>query len=152
MPFRFPARPHSARCLLLSLAACLTAGCGAQRDPKLPATVPVSGKVSLKGAPLEIGTITFHPDENSKGNPADGRLLAGGEFALSTYQSGDGAVLGKHKVTIQIPPRLDGEPPRPASLFVPKEYTAVQSTPLTAEVTEKGENHFEFTVEETKGK
>lgn len=152
MPFRFPARPQSARLLILGLAASLAAGCGAKRDPKLPATVPVSGKVSLKGSPLEIGTITFHPEADTKGNPADGRLLAGGEFALSTYQSGDGAVLGKHKVTIQIPPRLDGEPPRPASLVVPKEYTAVQSTPLTADVKETGDNRFEFTVEEAKRK
>lgn len=152
MSFRLPARPQLLRVLLLGLAACITSGCGAKRDPKLPATVPVSGKVSLKGSPLEIGTITFHPETDSKGNPADGRLLAGGEFALSTYQSGDGAVLGKHKVTIQIPPRLDGEPPRPASLFLPKEYTAVESTPLTAEVKDKGDNRFEFTVEETKRK
>jgi len=137
--------------LVLGFVVSASAGCGAKRDPKLPLTVPVSGKVTLKGAPLEIGTITFHPQEGTAGNPADARLLPGGTFTLSTYQNGDGAVLGKHKVTIQIPPRLDGEPARP-NLTVPPEYTTVALTPLTAEVKQDGENQFDFTVEDSKRK
>lgn len=126
----------------------LVCGCGKKRDPRLPPTVGVTGNVIYRNAPLEKGTITFHP-QGGKGNPADGRLLEGGTFSLSTYTSGDGAVLGQHKVTIQIPPRLDGEPAGPMDTL-PVEYTSVDETPLSAEVTEGGKNHFEFKVEEKK--
>lgn len=128
----------------------LLGGCGKKRDPRLPQTVGVTGNVIYRDAPLEKGTITFHP-QGGKGNPADGRLLEGGAFSLSTYATGDGAVLGQHKVTIQIPPRLDGEPAGPMDTL-PVEYTSVEETPLSAEVTESGKNHFEFKVVEEKRK
>ncbi|AMV20881.1 hypothetical protein VT03_23465 [Planctomyces sp. SH-PL14] len=122
----------------------LVSGCGKKRDPRLPQTVGVTGNVIYRDVPLEKGTITFHP-QGGKGNPADGRLVEGGSFSLSTYSTGDGAVLGQHKVTIQLPPRLDGEPAGPMDT-VPVEYTSVEETPLSAEVTEGGKNHFEFKV------
>ena len=120
-------------------------GCGPSRDPNLPPTANVSGKVIYQGEPVTVGTVTFHPE--GEGNPAVGLLGEDGSFTLSTYAPDDGAVVGTHSVTIDIPPPLDGTPPEDA-FSVPDEYTSPETTPLKVEVTEEGEEGLEFALEE----
>jgi len=132
--------------IVLFVAACLvTSGCGASRDPNLPPTAPASGKVTYKGRPVDGGTVRLHPV--GKGNPAAGLLDANGAFELSTYSRGDGAVIGSHKVTIDIPPAVDGVS-SPNPLPIPKAYTDRETTPLTVEVTEEGPNVLEIVLED----
>ena len=61
------------------------------------------GTVTYKGEPLKYGSISFHPDE-SKGTQtgplAMGSINSNGSFILSTEVSGDGAIVGLHKVAI----------------------------------------------------
>ena len=59
----------------------------------------VTGKVTVGGRALASGTITFWPDDG--GPPAGGPIGADGTYRLTTYEEGDGAVPGKHKVTVQ---------------------------------------------------
>lgn len=136
----------STPCIALLVAACLvSAGCGSSRDPNLPTTASASGKVTYKGQPVNTGTITLHP--LGKGNPAVGLLDANGNFELSTYGARDGAVIGQHKVTIEIPPAPDGMPGS-ATLSIPRAYTNRETTPLTVEVAEGGPNVLEIVLEE----
>ena len=72
----------------------LAAIAGCERGPN---TVPVSGKVSYNGTPLEFGSVMFQPPS---GQPALGEIQSDGTFSLSTYRPGDGAVVGRHKVRI----------------------------------------------------
>jgi hypothetical protein len=131
--------------VLSTLAALALFGCGPSRDPNLPPTANVSGKVIYQGEPVTVGTVTFHPEGD--GNPAVGLLGEDGTFSLSTYAPGDGAVVGKHSVTIDIPPPLDGTSPEDA-FSVPDPYTSPETTPLKVEVSEEGEEGLEFVLEE----
>src|SRR6056297_604207 len=86
---------HVAALGVTALALSAVNGCGSNSD--LPQTATASGKVMYQGKPLNIGTVTFHPE--GTGNPGVGLLQQDGTFTISTYTPGDGAVLGKHSVT-----------------------------------------------------
>ena len=69
------------------------------------ATYPVTGKVEFAdGTPAMFGEIELQ----SLSHPinARGKINRSGEFSLTTYQDGDGAVGGEHKIVITqlIPP------------------------------------------------
>ena len=68
-----------------------------------------------------------------------------GTFQLSTYERHDGATVGKHKVTIIIPPHLDGSNPDPP-IQIPKQYGNPKSTPLNIEVEAGKTNKLELTI------
>ncbi len=134
---------HVAALGVTALALSAVNGCGSNSD--LPQTATASGKVMYQGKPLNIGTVTFHPE--GTGNPGVGLLQQDGTFTISTYTPGDGAVLGKHSVTIDVPPPLDGTPADEA-FSVPDPYTMPDSTPLKVEITEDGVDNIEFIVED----
>jgi len=133
----------------------LASGCG----KGLPATAPVKGKITWNGKPVECGSITFYPE---KGRPATGIIQPDGSYRLSTFKDGDGALLGKHKVTIlatrisnQAVPKSFEEEVRGLGKFdpqqsavkwlVPEHYSRPETTPLTAEVF-KGRNEINFAL------
>ena len=70
------------------------AGCG----PDRPATIAVSGTVTLDGSPVEGAVVGFTPAEG--GRPATGTTDASGKFTLTTFEKGNGALPGRHTVTI----------------------------------------------------
>lgn len=120
-------------------------GCGPGRDPNLPPTAPAGGQVIYNGKPIDHGAVTLHPV--GEGNPAVGALDENGKFTLSTYTRGDGAVLGSHKVTVDIPPPLDGIAAGEV-LSVPKDYTEPETSPLSVEITADGANQLQLVVED----
>lgn len=69
-------------------------GCGGG-GPELH---PVSGTVSYRGEMVQGATVTFRCEEAN--TIATGTTDAQGRFELSTYQAGQGAVAGKHTVTV----------------------------------------------------
>jgi hypothetical protein len=77
--------------LLLALAA---AGCGKAK----PATAPVTGRVLLDGKPLAGAAIMLEPV--SGGVPARGSTGGDGSFTLSTFGRDDGALVGRHRVSV----------------------------------------------------
>lgn len=75
----------------------LFTGCGDGR----PKPVKVEGVVTLDGKPVGSGVeISFIP-EGGEGRGANGTTGAEGEFRLSTYSTGDGAVPGTYKVMVR---------------------------------------------------
>src|SRR5262249_49326670 len=95
-------------------------------------------------------------------SPTDGRRLAIGEigvdgtYSLTTFEPGDGAFVGEHKVTISIarslPPRkpptdLTGEghaPPPGVVWIVPEKYSIEGQSGLTATVERGKANAIDF--------
>ena len=77
----------------LLLIPLLMLGCGDNR-PKL---VPVSGRVTIDGKPLEVGSVQVQPKNH---RPAYGALGPDGRFQLTTFDPRDGCVLGEHPVII----------------------------------------------------
>lgn len=125
--------------VLLTVASCGKSG--------TPPTAKVTGTVTYQGQPLEGVSVAFIPES---GRPASGKTDTQGNFTLSTFDSGDGAVLGMHKVvvgeTVDPPKRGTSEaknwkPPKPR---VPLKYSDPKTSGLTATVDESGENHFTF--------
>src|SRR5262249_42014233 len=77
----------------------LSSGCGPGNGLSLGR---VSGKVTYKGQPVKNGTVFFMPDESkgTVGPPALGSITSDGSYVMSTETSGDGVIVGSHKVGI----------------------------------------------------
>ena len=135
----------------LAAVACLAAciGCG----PSRPEMAAVHGRVTYQGKPVVEGTIVFYPE---KGRPATGTLAPDGSYRLTTFDANDGAMLGRHHVTIEArritAPMMQGEaageevgvygPPK-VEWLLPEKYAGRDSSPLTAEV-KPGDNTIDF--------
>ncbi len=74
-------------------------GCGSQSNQAVFSgkTLPVKGIVTYKGKPLTRGTVRFEPDA---GREAQGKIGPDGTFTLTTFQPGDGAQPGIHRVAV----------------------------------------------------
>jgi hypothetical protein len=90
-------------CALLAVGALSLAGCGGTGGA---ATAKVTGKVTHNGEPVKGGTLTFGPINPTEEGVASGvaNVQQDGTFTVSTYGEGDGAVLGKHRVSYMAPP------------------------------------------------
>ena len=104
---------------VLTMAA-LTVGlasCGPSNGLNL---APVRGKVTYKGEPVTYGSISLHPDEakGTSGPLAMGSINRDGTFILSTEVSGDGAIVGLHRVAIL---GLDPSPVNSKAMPTPEE-------------------------------
>src|SRR5262245_26414069 len=112
-------------------------GCGGGSGAKL---TPVVGKVTVDGAPLTSGGVTFHPN-SAKGNNTPhiplGALDAQGNFKLMSATS-EGAPLGWYKVTVSAQAPIDPQNPYapPKHLINPK-YNDAVSSGLELEVVEQ---------------
>lgn len=95
----------------------MAAGCG--RGGGRPATVRVSGVVTLNGRPVPETRIRFTPESEQSGRTAIGDTDASGKFTLSTFEPGDGIVPGIYDVDL-------------TSNAVPQ--AAVDTTDLTAKL------------------
>ena len=109
-PFFFNV-PRSFAAPLLAAAVATMAGCGSglEEFPVAPAT----GVVLCGGDPISSGRVQFSPkqpdpDAIEAGKPARGVIGPDGTFTLSTYERGDGAVVGVHSVAVW-PDGLEGE-------------------------------------------
>jgi hypothetical protein len=114
-------------------------GCG----PGGPATVPVSGKITIGGQPANNVSISFIPE--TAGAPTASGTATNGTYTLYTGADGKpGAVVGKYKITLAAQAGSDeaayraGKAPGTAELPFPADYTDPAKTPLTKEVTAGG--------------
>jgi hypothetical protein len=109
------------------------AGCGAKVD----SFTPVQGTVTVNGAPLAKGSVTFHPD-SARGNSTPhipvGTLDAEGRYKLMSATK-EGAPLGWYKVTVTAQEPIDPKNPyaAPKHLISPK-FSDVSTSGLAIEV------------------
>lgn len=148
--------------LKLAIAAlvALLAGCSA-KGPKL---VPVSGKLTLNGAPLAHKTIQFIPEPGTPGSGAGATTTATGDYSLIATKGGSlvdcmGTCPGRYKVVVVEPMfpvdadlkvPVEGEQPAPAIGLpgtptrkrdkqpIPPAYGNARYTPLAVTVPENG--------------
>jgi hypothetical protein len=146
----------------LGLVMCFQWGCGPSGGPR-PPMGKVHGKVSYKGAPLPRGTISFSPVSGEKGSKtgigAIGEIHSDGTFELTTFDTGDGAVLGQHAVTISIQSEggsqmknMPSDPVESVKIareqnLIPPIYTDPSKTPLKYTV-ESGDNNFDIVLKD----
>jgi hypothetical protein len=119
------------------LALLWLAGCGGGGGEKL---TPVAGKVTVQGAPLTTGGVSFHPDAQ-KGNRTQhipvGSLDAQGNYTLMSAAR-EGAPLGWYKVTVTAQEPIDLKNPYapPKHLISPK-FSDPGTSGLAVEVVER---------------
>jgi len=135
-----------AACGLLTLL--LLPGCG----EGLPETVPVSGRVTFQGQPLDSGQVVFHPQSIPEGlprRPATGVLDREGRFQLTTFRTGDGAVPGTYQVAIfsylSDQTSAEDDVAIPETVWrIPERYGNPQQSGLTANVTPESDEPLSF--------
>lgn len=129
--------------VLTFLLVCL--GCGPSNNPTFEKTVPVRGSIVLpNGRTLTGGQVTFHPKDTGK-SEARAMIKRDGRFELGTYKINDGAMPGTYTVTIE-PMVFDAKGnPRPArNLGIPRQYTDAQTSTLTVEVADEGDQEMKL--------
>lgn len=92
--------PRSLRlCVRFSVIAIL-AGCNRSNFN----LAPVHGRVTIDNKPLFQGNVMFAPiaraGQENPGKPAFGKIQSNGDYHLTTFAQGDGAIVGQHWVTI----------------------------------------------------
>lgn len=128
------------------VAPILLMGCGGSDRAD---TVAVTGVVTVDGNPIENASVTFTPEA---GRSATGTTDSEGKFKLTTYESDDGAIVGKHQISIAFSPSSDDVPSNdPAEMKkaknknpIPEKYGSASTSGLAEEVKASGENHFEL--------
>ena len=85
---------HTFVALLFLLAVVTAAGCGGGGPEK----ADVHGKVTLDGEPLVNALVTFQPE--GEGSPSYARTDKDGYYELKYTLESEGAILGKHRVTV----------------------------------------------------
>jgi hypothetical protein len=122
-------------------------GCGGG-DPDQISAVPASGTVTYNGKPVETGTIGFIP---KAGRPASG-AIKDGQFTLTTYESGDGATPGKHRVIVSstklVPSKVAGADPETVYL-IPAMYASPGESYIDVEIPPEGNSKIEIKIENT---
>lgn len=118
----------------------LLAGC----RPNRPATLPVRGVVTLDGQPVAGAQVMLVPQNG--GRPGHGVTDASGQFTIGTFETSDGALMGRHIITV-ICTRISGVSADADGLEgqiapggveveyrIPKKYTSQQTSGLSVEV------------------
>lgn len=109
-------------------------GCGGGGPTKVP-LMSVKGTVTLSGAPLTEGTVSF--SSSATGNGAIAHLGPEGKFVVT-----GGIVAGDYKVVI-TPPTPTPDNPEPKKSDIPDKYRNEATTDLTAKIT-TGANDLKF--------
>ena len=105
------------------LVVCL-GGCGAN-DGSQP--IRAGGVVTYQGKPLPNAEVVFAPEDQRR--VANAITDGEGRFSLGTYRPGDGALPGKHRVTIIARGPAKQPPPGSPAALMPEDYT-VPGDPL----------------------
>lgn len=119
-------------------------GCGSVVTGEVLSTVRVAGTVTLNGKALEHYKVTFFPEGS---RPASGVSDASGKFVLGTNKVGDGAVVGRHKVSVVYvgPPNTNPEAgmndfsaPPPPKMKIPAKYNDPSKSGIVIEIASGG--------------
>lgn len=120
-------------------------GCGG--DPQ--GRQPISGTVSLDGAPVEKGNINFTPVDTAP--TSTGGPIEAGKFS---FERSKGLAAGKYRVKVNAPKpgtggtvvegAMPGDPVPPPVELIPPEWNT--SSTQTVEVQTSGKNEFNFDI------
>jgi hypothetical protein len=127
----------------VTATAMVFCGCG-EATATIEKTVRVRGVLVHRGSPLGYYQVMFHPEDGRR--PAAGVSDEQGRFVLGTNGAGDGAVVGKHRVSIVYigPPSatrdgmIDFSPPPPPKIKIATKYSQPDTSGITREVPASG--------------
>jgi len=129
------------------LACLFVSGCGAEKDPQ--GRLPISGAVTLDGAPLNKGSIRFEPQDAQAGTPS-GAMIDKGRYAIPRDQ---GLAPGVYRVILtateasaenRTADEIMNNPGPPPKELIPPSYN--RQSKITVEVKAAGPNQFDFPI------
>jgi hypothetical protein len=139
MSIRLPFTLVAGLGLLFSLGGCTG-------DPNMPKLGKVRGTVTYQGKPIDAGHIVFTPATGKGGETgqvATGEINSDGTYEMTTFNTGDGAILGQHIVTVVV---QKGDMPKPDQSgqikyqlpknLTPTKYATADKSPLRCTVVE----------------
>jgi hypothetical protein len=116
--------------LALLVGGALLGGCSSGGDFS---TAKVQGQVVYQGKGVAHAAVVFSPvaegDAAISGKSANGNADENGNFTLSTYDMGDGAIVGQHRVSVSTE-----DPAKPLPGQVPQDLI-IEVKPGTNKVT-----------------
>ncbi len=111
------------------------------------AATPASGTVNYLGKPVEKGVIHFVPE---KGRSASGEI-ENGKFTLTTYEPGDGAVVGQHKVSLEVTKEYkDREGDTATKSVIAKKYADHETSKIVVDIPSGGKTDIVIDVKDAK--
>ena len=127
--------------LQLSLSALLLCYCGCSGSSSNFGTV--EGTVTLDGKPLSGVSVMFYPESGARSSA--GQTDENGKYSLRHTRDTEGAVIGKHRVTISTEDLADRdeEVATKKRKALPLKYTDQNKTELS-ETVESGNNTIDF--------
>ena len=125
-------------------------GCSRDYEDKFsrarPPVFKTTGRVTWNGEPTSGVLVSL--SSKSRNLASSGLSDAEGNFSLTTWRFGDGAVGGEHAVTVQkiviMGHRADGSPIQ--GNCMPPKYDNPETSGLTATIVERGPNVLSFDV------
>jgi hypothetical protein len=130
-----------------ALVLVLVLGCGGRRF------VPVSGTVTMDGKPVAKATVTFMPVAEKKsleaGESSTGKTNENGQFTLTSSRGKNGALVGKHRVSISMQQSKVGESEERVRTveLIPTRYN--ENTELTFDVPSGGTDKADFPLKKS---
>jgi hypothetical protein len=116
--------------LLAFFAPLILVGCG-------PGHVAVEGSVTVDGAPLTTGNVSYHPVNNKDASDkvvGHGDIDAQGKYRLSTDGT-PGVPPGTYKVVVRATPPPDAKNPYAVvPPLIDTKYSDLSTTPITVDV------------------
>ncbi len=137
---------------ILWLAGIGLAGCGGGSGA--PELAPAGGCLTYRGNPLANALVTFASESGARISYSTTDKF--GRYQLGTFRPGDGAVVGKQRVTVvaqgprRLPPSgtlgagMPGGPSLPGLPLIPEKYFDPATSGLTAEVHAGASNVFDI--------
>ena len=133
----------------------VAAGCAARNSL---GTLPVTGKVTYKGQPVEGATISFIPDADAR--PATAITGANGGYNLMTLdfpgampghytvlvRKSDTSIQSTQPVSMEEALKLNNRPPPPPKELLPAKYSDATKSPLKFEVKAGQSNTIDLTL------
>lgn len=142
---------------MLLLGFVVAGGCSGSQDKwtkQRPKVYKASGVVKYKDAPVEHAIILYQSGDQT----AHGLTDAQGKFVLTTFNEGDGAIAGTHKISIrktvyeEKPTKFNSDEEKSVAKFakelLPVKYLSAETSGLTAEVTSGGKNTQTFELQD----
>jgi hypothetical protein len=146
MNLRALVRPRPSLCLLSWI---VVAGCGGDDAYDL---APVSGRVTLNGAPLAGAQVGLQPigGGENPGPGSTGITDADGAYHMATIHGDSGAVVGKHRVQVWSNPSREAPASdvdeKPREERVPKRYNHLSELSLDVPAGGTDSADFELTA------
>ena len=127
-------------CTLLFCAVANFSGC--QNYEK--ETAIVRGTIALDGNPVTKGTVMFVPRAGRSGRAV---IQADGTFQVSTYDDGDGAIVGENKVAVVVVFGEDATAEEVKMHLLPVKYASTSTSGIVCDVKASEENEVHLKLE-----